>query len=210
MKTSLLSCFLGVVGRSRRVSRGRLVDRGRGVGGGALVPDIHHVAGVAISSVVGDNLGAAVGEEDAVLTIGGVAITGLVGTKLDVVLVAILGINTILVLVLGGSLLISRLVVGGCRLVDSGRGIRGRGVGGHSRGRGGKGEEGDTSLQQRLVFMRQFPLEIILNSQRPRGYEDTPLFITQTLTFMLAVVVMLSEDVRLMPSLPTRITFIQI
>merc|ERR1719188_1201875 len=96
MKTSLLSCFLGVVGR------GRLVDRGRGVGGGALVPDIHHVAGVAISSVVGDNLGAAVGEEDTVLTIGGVAITGLVLAELDVALVVIVGINAVLVLVLGG------------------------------------------------------------------------------------------------------------
>ena len=120
-----------VVGRSRLVDggglvrRSRLVDRGRviggrgslvdrlmgGIGGFALILDIHDIARVGISSVVGDNLGAAIREEDAVLAIGGVAITGLVGTKLDVVLVSILGIDTILVLVLGRSLLISRLVV---------------------------------------------------------------------------------------------------
>merc|ERR1719429_137457 len=99
-----------VVGRSRLVdgsrvvgSRGRLVDGGGvvggrgglvdrlmgGVGGLALVLDVHDVARVGIGSVVGDNLGAAVGEEDTVLAVGGVAITGLVGTKLDVVVVAI-------------------------------------------------------------------------------------------------------------------------
>ena len=120
-----------VVGRSRLVDgcrlvrRSRLVDRGGvvggrvslmdrlmgGIGGFALILDIHDIARVGICSVVGDNLGAAVGKKDTVLAIGGVAITGLVGTKLDVVLVSILGIDTILVLVLGGSLLISRLVV---------------------------------------------------------------------------------------------------
>lgn len=120
-----------VVGRSRLVDGGRLVgwsrfvDRGGVVGGRgslvdrlmgdisglALILHVHDIARVGISSVVGDNLGAAIREEDAVLAIGGVAITGLVGTKLDVVLVSILGIDTILVLVLGGSLLISRLVV---------------------------------------------------------------------------------------------------
>ena len=133
----------GVVG-----GRGSLVDRLMGsIGGFALILDIHDIARVGISSVVGDNLGAAIRKEDAVLAIGGVAITGLVGTKLDVVLVSILGIDTILVLVLGRSLLISRLVVGGCRLVDRGGGIRGWGVGGHGRGHGSKGEEGNTSLQ---------------------------------------------------------------
>merc|ERR1719188_373510 len=127
MKTSLLSCFLGVVGRGRLVSRGGLVDRGRGVGGGALVPDIHHVAGVAISSVVGDNLGAAVGEEDTVLTIGGAAITGLVLAELDVALVVIVGINAVLVLVLGGGVLVGLVRGGGSPLLD---GVVDRGRGG--------------------------------------------------------------------------------
>merc|ERR1719188_1348566 len=137
MKTSLLSCFLGVVGRGRLVSRGGLVDRGRGVGGGALVPDIHHVAGVAISSVVGDNLGAAVGEEDTVLAIGGVAITGLVLAELDVALVVIVGINAVLVLVLDGGVLVGLVGGGGSPLLD---GVVDRGRGGLvSRGRVGSG-----------------------------------------------------------------------
>ena len=109
----------GVVG-----GRGSLVDRLMGgISGLALILHVHDIARVGISSVVGDNLGAAVGKKDAVLAVGGIAITGLIGTKLDVVVVAILGIDTILVLVLGGSLLICRLVVGGCRLVDRCRGI---------------------------------------------------------------------------------------
>merc|ERR1719471_1355269 len=105
--------------------RGWLVGRLWSIGGFTLVLDIHHVSGVAISSVVGDNLGAAIGEEDTVLTIGGVAITGLVLTKLNIALVAILGINSVLVLVLGRSILVG-LVRGG--LVSRGRSIGGRGA----------------------------------------------------------------------------------
>jgi len=88
------------------------VDGGRGIGGLALVLDIHHIARVAISGVVGDNLGAPVGEEDAVRAIGGVAITGLLSTELNVAVVAVLGINAILVLVLGRGILVSGLMVG--------------------------------------------------------------------------------------------------
>ena len=146
MKTSLLSCFLGVVGRGRLVSRGGLVDRGRGVGGGALVPDIHHIAGVAIGGVVGDNLGAAVREKDTVLAVGGVAVTGLIGAKLNVGTIGVLGINAVPVLVLGGGLLVGGLVVGGSGLVSR------RGVGGHGRGRGSEGQEGNKGLQG-MVFM---------------------------------------------------------
>ena len=130
------------------------MDGGRGIGGLALILDIHHIARVGISSVVGDNLGAAIREEDAVLAIGGVAITGLVGTKLNIVVVAILGIHTVLVLVLGRSLLVCRLIVGRSGLVDGGGGIRRRGVGGQGSGRGGKGEEGNASLKQTIVLVR--------------------------------------------------------
>jgi len=87
------------------------VDGGRGIGGLALILDIHHIARVAVSGVVGDNLSAAVGEEDAVRAVGRVAVTGLIGVKLDVALVAVLGVDTVLVLVLGGSVLVLGLVV---------------------------------------------------------------------------------------------------
>ena len=107
----------------------------RGVGGLALVLDVHHVAGVAVGGVVGDDLGAAVGEEDAVRAVGGVAVTGLVGVELDVALVAVLGVDAVLVLVLGGSVLVLGLVV------------RGVGVGGEGGGHGHEGEEGNDGLQ---------------------------------------------------------------
>merc|ERR1719384_1021843 len=67
------------------------------VGGLALVLDIHHIAGVGIGSVVGHDLGAAVGEKDMVVAVGGVAIALLISTKLHIVAVAILGIDTVLV-----------------------------------------------------------------------------------------------------------------
>ena len=112
------------------------------VGGLALILDIHHIARVAISSVVGDNLGAAVGEENTVRAIGGVAITGLIGIKLNIALVAILGINSVLVLVFRGSVLVGRLMVRGSGLVGRGWlvGVRGSN---HS----GKGKEGNEGLK---------------------------------------------------------------
>merc|ERR1719150_444669 len=99
----------GVVG-------GGLVDGGMVgsrlmVGGLALVLDVHHVARVGIGSVVVHNLGAAIGEEDAVVASGGVAIALLIGTKLHVVAIGIRGINTVLVSVVGLSGLVLGLVV---------------------------------------------------------------------------------------------------
>ena len=131
--------------------RGWLVGRLWSIGGLTLVLDIHHISGIAISSIVGDNLGAAVGEEDTVLAVGGVAITGLVGTKLNIVVVAILGINAILVLVLGGSLFVCRLVVGRSGLVDGGRGI---GVSRQGSCQSGEGKKGNAILKQMMVLMR--------------------------------------------------------
>merc|ERR1719245_1084584 len=136
-----------VVGRSRLVDGSRLVRRSSlvdrlmgGIGGFALILDIHDIARVGISSVVSDDLGAAVREEDTVLAVGGIAVTGLIGAKLNVGTIGVLGINAVPVLVLGGGLLISRLVVGGSGLVSR------RGVGGHGRGRGSEGQEGDKGL----------------------------------------------------------------
>ena len=100
------------------VSRCRLVGRGGLVGrlGVAGVLDIGDVARVVISDSVGDSLGAAVGEEDVVLAVGGIAVTVLLGAEEDTVVV-ILGINTVLVGVEGGGLLVGRS-----------RGIGGRGA----------------------------------------------------------------------------------
>ena len=61
---------------------GRVGDgRGWGVGSHSLVFDISNIARVGISNVVGDHLGAAVGEGNTVLAVGGVAITSLVLAK---------------------------------------------------------------------------------------------------------------------------------
>ena len=81
------------------------------VGGLAVILDVHHVARVGILGLVGDNLGAAIGEENVVRAIGGVAITGLLSTELHIALVVVLGIDTISILVLGGSVLVGGLMV---------------------------------------------------------------------------------------------------
>ena len=129
---------------SRLVRGGRLVRIlvNGGIRGLALILDIHHIAGVAISGVVGDNLGAAVGEEDTVGAIGRVAITGLLSTELNVAIVGVLGINSILVLVLGRRILVLGLMVGRGGFVGWGRLV---GVRGSSHG--DEGKEGDEGLQ---------------------------------------------------------------
>merc|ERR1719472_401823 len=119
----------GVASRGGLVSRGRLVGRGRLVVTSVL--DIGNIARVVIGNMVGDSLGAAVGEEDIVGALGGIAITGLIGTEPHIAVVAVLGINSILVGVEGRSL-----------LVGGGRGIAGVGGGSH----GGKSKEGDEGL----------------------------------------------------------------
>ena len=133
-----------MVSGSRLVRGGRLVRIlvNGGIRGLALILDVHHIARVAISSVVGDNLGAAVGEEDAVRAVGGVTIAGLLSTELNVAIVAILGINAIFILILGRRILVSGLMVGRGGLVGRSRlvGVRG---GSHSD----EGKEGDEGLQ---------------------------------------------------------------
>merc|ERR1719507_2438104 len=104
----------GVVGggmMDRGLVGSGMVGSGLVVGGLALVLDVHHVARVGIGGVVVHNLGAAVGEEDAVVASGGVAIAGLIGTKLHVVAIGVSSIDTVLVSVMGISGLVLGLMV---------------------------------------------------------------------------------------------------
>ena len=128
LRCCTLGCFhhfLSVVDWGRRVVDGlSMVGGGRGVVGRGmslvaglvlvvvgltLVPDVHHIAGVAIGSVVADNLGPAVGKDNVVLAGGGIAIPVLVLAEAGA-RVAVL--NTVLVLV-GSRRVISGLMVGG-------------------------------------------------------------------------------------------------
>merc|ERR1719245_2799354 len=116
-----------------------------GVGGLALVLHVHDVARVGVGSVVGDNLGTAIGEEDTVLAIGGVAIPGLVGAKVNLSIVGVLSVDAILVLVVGRSVLglfVGGGVVGG--LMDGG--VVGGGVHVGAKGDGQEGGKGDEDL----------------------------------------------------------------
>ena len=131
-----------MVGRCWLVRRGSLMHRGRGIGGLALVLDVHHIARVGVIGLVGDNLGAAVGEEDAVRAIGGIAVTGLLGTELNIALVVVLGIDAILVLILWGCILVGGLLVRGSEIVGQSR-LVGFGGGSHS----GEGENGNKGLR---------------------------------------------------------------
>jgi hypothetical protein len=79
----------------------------RTIVGLARVGNIGNVARVSISDTVPDGLDATVGKLDMVFTISGITITGLVLAKLDIVVVGVLGIDTISVLVLGRCRLIT-------------------------------------------------------------------------------------------------------
>ena len=141
----------GGVGRGGLV-RSRLVGS-RLVGGGlvgsglvlivaglTLVGHISDVARVGIGDGVGHNLGAAVGKDNTVAAVGGIAVTGLVGIKVNLGVVVL---DSVGVLVLGG-LLIGRLLVGG-RLVRRSRLVGGGLVGGvvsQSHSGEGKNDEG--------------------------------------------------------------------
>ena len=106
------------------------------------VLDVHDDARIGIVNLVGHSLEATVGEGNVVLAVGRIAVPGLIGTKLDGVGVAIVGINAILVLVVGRSVLwlfvgggvVGRLMDGG---MDWGMDVSGQGDG-HE---GGKGDE---------------------------------------------------------------------
>ena len=115
------------------------------------VLDVHDSARVLVGHVVGHGLEAAVGEGNMVAAISGVAIPGLVGSKLHGVLVVVIGVDAVLVLILGRAVLwlfVGGGVVGGCGLVNGGV------IGGAMEvGRGGQGNgqecgEGNEDLDQ--------------------------------------------------------------
>ena len=81
------------------------------------VLDVHDSARVGIINLVCHGLEAAVGEGNMVAAVGRVAVPGLVGTKLDGVLVVVVGVDTILVFIMGWGLLVGWLMVGGGVLV---------------------------------------------------------------------------------------------
>merc|ERR1712038_2236599 len=127
------------------------------VGGLALILDVHRIARVAIGSVVGHNLGAAVREEDTVAALGGVAVTGLLSTEVNVALVGVLGINTVLVSVVGLRGFVLGLVVAVAMVLGC-RGMVGRFVVNGSRGMVGRlmvnGGVVDRSVVDRSVVHR--------------------------------------------------------
>ena len=163
LSSTVLSCctlgcfhhFLSVVDRGRMLN---MVSRSRGVVGRlmslvaglilvvvglTLVPDIGDVAGVAVIDLVGDDLGPAVGEGNAVLAVGGIAIPSLVLAEVGA-RVAVL--NTVLEVV-GSGLIISGLLVGRGGLVGGSRGVgRGR-VSGESAGNSHEGRDGNEDLK---------------------------------------------------------------
>ncbi len=141
----------GGVGGGRGVGGGGVVGSGLvgglglglvdGVLGLTLVPHISDVARVAIGDRVSDNLGAAVGKGNTVLAVGGIAVTVLILVEVGAGVVVL---DSVLVVVHRGSVLILGSVVGGGGLVVSrgGGGVVGGGPVGNSHGGKGKNNEG--------------------------------------------------------------------
>jgi hypothetical protein len=77
----------------------------------ARIGNMGDVARVSISNAVLDGLNTTVGKLDMVLSVGRITITSLVLSKLDVVVVGVLSIDTISVFVLGRCRLIGGLMV---------------------------------------------------------------------------------------------------
>jgi hypothetical protein len=99
------------------VGSGLLVSGGWGVRCDSFVSDISDIPGVSISDVIGDNLGAAVGKEDAIATVGGIAVALLIGSKVDSGVIVLHGV---LVAIGSGGVLVLGLVVSGGGLVRGG------------------------------------------------------------------------------------------
>ena len=113
----------GLVGRCGLVSRGGLVGRCGFVSGSGFVflcvsrvCHISLVSGVSISNCVSDSLGATIGEEDAVLTVGCVSISRLFLVEVHTMVV----INdSVVVIVVGGFFMVCRGgFVGGGGAID--------------------------------------------------------------------------------------------
>ena len=111
------------------------------------IRDISNISRVLVGNSVLDSLETAVGKLDMVLAVGGVAITSLILTKVDIALVGILGINTIGVLILG-----VRVFVVGLRVSSVGcRGMVG-GILGNGNGR--EGSKGNDGLEYRILRLK--------------------------------------------------------
>ena len=96
------------------------------------VLDVHDGARVLVGHSVGHGLKTAIGKGDMVTAVSGVAVPGLVGTKLNWVLVVVVGVDAILVLVLGGAVLwlfVAAAVVNRGRVVGGSMEIGGGGQG---------------------------------------------------------------------------------
>mgnify|MGYP006877618817 CR=1 FL=1 len=120
-----------------------------GVLGDTLVLDIGDVSGVVIGDGVGHDLSATVRKSDAVFAVGGVSVTGLVGSEVHA---GVSVLDGVFVGVGGGNVGVGGLVIGGGRGVGRGRVVGSRGVGGAvvSHGDGGESEN-DESLKYKIV-----------------------------------------------------------
>ena len=144
----------GVVGRSRVVLGGRVVLGLLGVLGLTLVGHISDVAGVAIVDRVGHGLDAAVGKGNRVGASGGIAVTGLSGIEVDLL---VLIVHIVVELVLGGLLVLGLRVVRG-RLVVCRGGVVGRGrvrVVSHNSGDEGKEDNGGLGRNIRMLRFKR-------------------------------------------------------
>jgi hypothetical protein len=102
---------------SRMIGSG-FVDRASVIRGGLVgvivgltrVLDISHITRVVISHLVGHGLNAAIRQSHVILTIGGVAVSGLVGSKVDS---RIIIMDSITVLIVSRLVLVIVTVVGG-------------------------------------------------------------------------------------------------
>ena len=121
-----------------------------GVLGLSLVSHISNISGVSISNGVGNDLDTAIGKVDTVLSVSGIAITGLVLLESSLAVVVSDGVG---VLVLWGLIIVGLLVgsglVSGSGLVRGGLVSRGGVIScGGSSGGGHEGSDGDEALKK--------------------------------------------------------------
>jgi hypothetical protein len=120
----------------------------------ARIGNIGDIARVSISNAVLDGLDTTVGKLDMVLSVGRITITSLVLSKLDVVVVGVLSIDTISVFVLGrcrliGGLIISAATMGsGSATPESETATTGSGSASLGEGDGKKSRENNEDLHK--------------------------------------------------------------
>ncbi len=133
-----------LVGRLGLVALLGFVGLLRLVAGLALVLHISNIARVLIGNGVVDSLGATVGEENPVGALGAVAIALLLLAKVERATIGIVVLNTVSVLVVGGTLLVLRLLVA----VVLGLGLLVAVVG---KGNGGQGKDDEVLKDTRAI-----------------------------------------------------------